>query len=116
MMVARHEVPGTAIIADPSRRERSEELPLICKFGPLHLAEHRRPQNRKSYRSLRDGTCCSWLPGTSYLATIIASLRDHSDPRSVELFSSNLHPPTARTLSPTSHLSRFPLHDAQNRP
>ena len=40
----------------------------------------------KSYRSLRDGTCFSWLPGTSYLATFIQSLRDHKASVPVHIF------------------------------
>src|SRR5260221_1607383 len=37
----------------------------------IHRPRNKNVLSTESYRSLRDGTCFSWLPGTSDLATII---------------------------------------------
>lgn len=56
MILPWHEVPGKAETMNPSRRVRSEAVPLIFNLSVACLTGNAYPQGSKSHRSLRDGT------------------------------------------------------------
>jgi len=69
----------------------------------LRGGRHR--QDDQSYRSLRDGTCFSWLPGTSYLATFISPFGT-TNRQYLSTFSKPHQRPDSRTRTRTTTRTR----------